>query len=573
MKTFGHLFRGHVAPHNWVIDAEAHVVMRAKRMFLQLHRQHGQALQLTDTLDNCRDLLWFVERYPLEMEPQDAAHLAARAAAHVEKEAVVHRILAGMVKLDSVETAHPLRAYQLQAVQLLLTNGGLLLADEMGLGKTVSAIGALVDARLRPAAVITLTALPKQWEAELRHFAPKLTTHIVKTGQPYDLTALGRKPKPGQLSIPGLVPDVIICPYSKLVGWAETLSAICKSVVFDEVQELRHGTSSQKGSAGLALAAAMRYRLGLSGTPIYNLGAEMFPVMQAVAPGVLGSRDEFLKEWCGAVDSRGRSALKNPKAFGTYVRETGLMLRRNKQDVGIETPDCVRVIHHIEADQEPLKDIETAAVNLARSILLKSELSSFDRMRAAGEMDLMVRQATGVAKAPYVAEFVKMLLENGEQVLLFGWHRDVYDIWAERLKKYEPAFYTGTESVPQKNAAKEAFISGKSRLLIMSLRSGAGIDGLQQVCRTVVFGELDWSPAVMEQNIARIDRPGQERLVNVFFPLSDEGSDPPMADVLQVKRAQVEGIREPTKDVEIPHESDGSRIKELARAYLERATA
>ena len=43
------------------------------------------------------------------------------------------------------------------------------------------------------------------------------------------------------------------------------------------------------------------------------------------------------------------------------------------------------------------------------------------------------------------------------------------------------------------------FIDGDARVLMMSLRSGAGLDGLQEVSHTAVFGELDWSPGVHRQ--------------------------------------------------------------------------
>src|SRR5579884_3848269 len=43
----------------------------------------------------------------------------------------------------------------------------------------------------------------------------------------------------------------------------------------------------------------------------------------------------------------------------------------------------------------------------------------------------------------------------------------------------------------------------------MSLRSGAGLDGLQEDCTVGVFGELDWSPEQHRQCIGRLDRDGQ----------------------------------------------------------------
>ncbi len=70
----------------------------------------------------------------------------------------------------------------------------------------------------------------------------------------------------------------------------------------------------------------------------------------------------------------------------------------------------------------------------------------------------MMRQATGIAKAPYVAEFVRMLVESGESVMLYGWHRDVYNIWLERLAEFNPVMYTGTEGPAAKERSKQAFL-------------------------------------------------------------------------------------------------------------------
>lgn len=63
----------------------------------------------------------------------------------------------------------------------------------------------------------------------------------------------------------------------------------------------------------------------------------------------------------------------------------------------------------------------------------------------------MMRQATGIAKAPYVLEFVRMLVESGESVMLYGWHRDVYNIWLERLAEFNPVMYTGRKDLQLRN--------------------------------------------------------------------------------------------------------------------------
>ena len=87
----------------------------------------------------------------------------------------------------------------------------------------------------------------------------------------------------------------------------------------------------------------------------------------------------------------------------------------------------------------------------------------------------MVRQMTGVSKAKYVAEFVRILLESGETRSPRRLASDVYDIWLKELAEFKPVMYTGSERDTQKEKAKEAFVDGKTNLFIISLRSGIGL--------------------------------------------------------------------------------------------------
>ncbi|EQD35623.1 SNF2-related protein, partial [mine drainage metagenome] len=173
----------------------------------------------------------------------------------------------------------------------------------------------------------------------------------------------------------------------------------------------------------------------------------------------------------------------------------------------------------------------------------------FDKLRASQEFNNKLRLATGLAKAPFVAEFVRMLVESGEKVVLFGWHHAVYDIWKAKFQGLPFRMYTGTESIAQKESAKMDFISGKTQLLVLSLRSGVGVDGLQGCSSLCVVGELDWSPGVQEQAIGRVWRDGQTKPVTVYYMLSEEGSDPYMAEVLDLKTLQSTGVCDPQRNV------------------------
>lgn len=568
MRTYGTL---EIVPcgHSiqWCLRAEAHVVQRAKRVFAQVSKKQQGALLLSDTVDVARDLEWFLQRYPLQVDAAAAAHLHAVARLYDARAATVQRILSRTEQLPTFELALPARRYQAEAAAMLLATKRLLVGDALGLGKTATAIAALSDRRTRPAVVVTMTHLPMQWERELQRFAPQLRVFRPRRGEPTDADR--------QVLTGAAPPDVVLLSYSKLAGWAQTLveSFQPRSAVFDEVQELRTGQGTDKGAAAALLAGACAYRLGLSATPIYNYGGEAFNLFQFLAPGELGTRSEFATEWAGGgFDEAGKEKIKDPRAFGAHLRDIGLFLRRTIRDVVDEVPtlaDPIRIPQVVDSDVAALAEAKTAAAALAR-IILSETASGIDKMRAGGEIDWRMRQATGIAKAPYVAAFVRLILASNEneRVLLFGWHHAVYDLWAEALKDFKPVRYTGDESPTQKEAARKAFVAGDSRVLIMSLRAGAGLDGLQKVSRTVVFGELDWSPGVHEQCIGRVHRPGQDNVVQVFFLHSLDGSDPVIVEVLGIKKAQAAGIVDPNAPVLEQGKDAGAHIRMLAQQCL-----
>ncbi len=311
----------------------------------------------------------------------------------------------------------------------------------------------------------------------------------------------------------------------------------------------------------MVLSKNVDYVLGLSASPIYNYGNEIWNVMNIINHGCLGTENEFLREW-----TRYGNSVFDPKALGTYLRESCLMLRRTRSDVGRELPPVNKIIHTVQYDSETAyKNME-----IAKMLAVKVISGSFvERGQAARELDMMLRHDTGVGKAVGVANYVRILLENGEPIILAGWHRDVYDIWLKELKEFNPVMFTGSESPIEKDAAKNAFINGKTNLFIISLRSGIGLDGLQHRCNTVVIGELDWSPKVHEQLISRADRDGQKEQVTAIYLICDDGSDPPIIDMLGLKSSQSHGILNPLSAIESVH-SDDSRIKVLAEQYLKK---
>jgi hypothetical protein len=538
--------------HRWRIAAEPHVMIKLKSILTKVDSRLIGTVFVKYSPETCRDIEWFCQRYPLEVKNQK--ELTDGANTYRAQLEALERIQQPDYVPRGFSLALPPRHYQSVAADILLTRRSQLLADHVGLGKSITALAALsviIGETKRPGLVVCQAHLPKQWKDYIGKFLPMATAHIIKVGPLYNLPPA----------------DIYICTYHRLNKWAEILCKLVdgSGICFDEIQELRH-TGSAKYQAAAAIRERCGYAHGLSATPVFNYGGEIWNVLNILSPGEIGTWHEFQREWC---DSYGK-CLKSPEGFGAYLRERGLMIRRTRSEVGLELPPVQTIVETIEYNDKVLLDLDKCATELAHRIL-SAESDFHSKGEAAREFDMKLRQATGIAKSPYVAAFVKMLLDQGEPVVLTAWHRECYNIFADMLKDYRLVYYTGTESPTQKNKSVDDFIHGRADVFLMSLRSGSGLDGLQNVCSTIVHSELDWSPGVMHQCDGRLARDGQSKSVFTYYMISDGGSDPTIADMLGLKRAQSEGILNPnTSGLVTVQTDDVGRVKRLAQDYLAR---
>lgn len=536
----------------WLVSGlPPHVSLRFKSMFSRVSKTSAGQFLLVDTPDVCTDLLWFTSRYPLLVDIEASQRLDKGHERAVAQAGYADAVLSPDWKptgsprfRDGLAPYH----YQAQAAAIASRLGRLLLLDDVGLGKTISALAAITTSGHLPAAIIVQAHLADQWAEEYIEAFTTLTCHIIKGTKPYKLPPA----------------DIYIFKYSNIGGWVDiAATGIFKAVIFDEIQEMRTGPKTQKGQAGQVFAQHARLKMGLTATPIYNYGDEIYHIIELLAPGALGSWYEFMLEWC--IQSGNHNVVRDPVALGAYLREANLALRRTEEDVEGQMPPVNTLMHHIEYDQAIVADIEAEAKLLAQKVFSGSFM---ERGKAARELDMMARHATGVAKAAGVAALIRMLIESGLKVLAAGWHRDVYDAWMKALADLNPMLYTGTESPAAKRRTKNAFISGECPVIFMSLRSGAGVDGLQGVCHTAVIGELDWSPQVHKQFIGRLRRPGQTEQVDAIYAHTNGGSDPVLVELLGLKASQSAGIVDPYRPQQTVV-ADDSRMRKLAAQFLE----
>lgn len=538
-----------------LVDAEPHVMQRIRKIFdnsqnvWERGRYTHKPIRFPFTLSACRDLVWLLDRYRFEISTgllkriqgkSDEYDAILKAVSDSDKD-FLYRI-----SPDAIPLGLPLRDHQIQFTNMFTKVRRMLLADKMGTGKTPSGISVLCEPERRPAIIVVPTHLCTQWDREVKRFLPGATTHVIRGFKNYELPKV----------------DVVITSYNRLAPWQDILISPenkFKTLIMDEVHELRH-TGTGKRNICAKLSETVQYCLGMSGTPIYNQGDEIYSVLDVISPDCLGSKDEFESEWCNW------GKVYEPATLNHFLKSQGLMLRRTAEDIGLTFGEASKHIYTIDSDLDKLQEIQNVAKLLALSVLSGNVGEDSESSR---EFDWKLRHATGVAKARPVAEFVKMLVEQGEKVLLAGWHRDVYDIWLKELKDLNPVMYTGSETIKEKDEAVQKFIEGKANVFIISLRSGSGLDGLQKVCSTVVLGELDWSPHVMDQVVARLDRDGQTKHVQAYYLTIADGADPFMIQVLGGKRSQHDGLIEGKQsETEVIKTGNNDRIKEMAKAYL-----
>ncbi|MDX9744579.1 MAG: DEAD/DEAH box helicase [Arcobacteraceae bacterium] len=540
----------------WILeDIEPHVSIRLKKIFPKIPSYSVPPYTFRSTPEIDNELEWFMQRYPLEISKNDLKLLKQGSLIFNKTLIEMDKILLPDFEPKSLKEVfiynnkQP-RKYQWQMAELATQKQISICGDVMGLGKTITGIATIaLNVSKGLSAVVVPTHLVNQWKEKIEEFT-SLKAHIIKKGTPYDLPQA----------------DIYIFRYGILSGWTNIFAKnIFHTAIFDEVQEIRRGLETQKGHASKILCQHTQIRLGMSGTPVYNFGGEIWEIYNILQEEILGTKWEFEREWCSSMGN-GKSKVNDPEALGRYLREQHLLVRRTKKDVGIQIGKVSRIIETVDYDSKKVKDFE----ELAKKLAITASTGSFvQRGQASRELDMMARQITGISKARAVAEMVRMLIESGEPVLLSGWHREVYNIWLDELKDFNPVMYTGTESQKQKDQSKHDFINGKTNLMIISNRSGAGLDGLQERCSTLVIGELDWSPKAHEQLEQRVDRDGQKDAVMILYPVSDGGSDPILMDLCGLKNSQSNGILDLYEN-DITYGADESRVKKLVEYYLKK---
>lgn len=406
--------------------------------------------------------------------------------------------------------------YQLATMRTVLgrMRGRAILADEVGLGKTIEAGLVLSELRMRGSADRALVVVPAglvgQWREELeRKFG--LPTTVAERGgweqgaaRPVVLASLAAARRdPLRSALVGERWDVVTA---------------------DEAHRLRNPASA---SGKLARALRTRYLLLLTATPVENRLADLYELINLVAPGLLGTAAQFRRAH-GSADTA-VEALRNPDALRARTRE--VMVRHRRSEVAVLLPRRLAetVLVTPGDDERELYSRITERIRRegrdttgARRLTLRSltrlagsgPAAVAPTLEKVGWADLATcaRQILRPRKTVELLARVRRHVERGEKVLVFTAFRHTLDALAGELAGagVAAACYHGSLSRREKDAAVAAF-AGDVPVLLSTESAGEGRN--LQFCHVMINYDLPWNPMQIEQRLGRLHRIGQQHEV------------------------------------------------------------
>jgi len=139
--------------------------------------------------------------------------------------------------------------------------------------------------------------------------------------------------------------------------------------------------------------------------------------------------------------------------------------------------------------------------------------------------------------------WIENFLESGEKLVVFATHKATIHA-LEREYGTMAVKIDGSVPSEKRQAIVESFQNDpKVRLFIGNIKA-AGVGITLTAASNVVFLELDWTPALLEQAEDRCHRIGQPNAVNIYYILAADTIDAQIAAMLERKRHVIDQITE-----------------------------
>lgn len=506
------------------------------------------------------------------------------------------------------------REYQMVGIEFIASGidrdlGGIALLDQMGLGKTLQAQGAVNLIQAHPKFEDFMYRRLEMWRAEAdasRGLAPTWASAVlwvcpdsIKDSTQRELAKWSDAPvvvlPGGSDGTPMMRENIARMAHQQgftlVVGYAqlrdrgdypvtpELFNHEWPIIVADEMQQARNENSS----TFINLRKLVRnsgYFIPMSGTPVENKAIEFWVMLNLMTQN--GRRkDEFPTSY--QFENMYLYSSSQHFMHGAFERlmksVQDMVLRRRKDEVGIDLPDKMREIRVVQmkGKQRELYDMMRDRLMVwldeqkSDSVQATNFLSQLTRLRQIACLPSGVRiknddgsetvlNCDESAKLDEAMALIRLMMESSEKCLVFGnFNFPLYEL--QRRIEEENLTWTDSEGNerPVRTGAITGDIKGQDRAAIQErfndpqddlrvvvgnvLAMGLGLN-LQGACSECIFLDLYWNPGRNEQAEDRLHRMGQKNPVNIHILHADETVDNFIAMIIEKKAGVFEAMFE-----------------------------
>ena len=435
----------------------------------------------------------------------------------------------------------PLLPYQRAGVKYASTAKRCFIADDMGLGKTLQAIATLEYVwDSYPAVVVCPPTLVLNWKKEYEKWLPHRKVATVKNRSEF--------PESGY--------DVVVVGYSNINAWANRLMKH-RSYVFDESHYCK-SPDAQRTKAAVKMARSAPKDgmvLCLTGTPVTNRPAEYAPQLDMLGKlSDFGGKWGFYRRYCNAFRDRfgqwNISGNSNLDELNDRLRGN-CYIRRTKDQVLEELPPVRHNVVVVEGSDSGLKEYRKAEKDIINYLMERAREIARElgeppnsaavkaKMRAERNEHLVrigvLRKLAAKAKMTAVHEWIDSRIETGNKVVVAAHHREIVD---ELAAKYGNLKIQGGMDVSEIELNKQSFQEkdvSEAPVMVLSIQA-AKTGHTLTASQDVLFVELPWNWADVEQTYSRCHRLGQQGSVTSTYMLCHGTIDEKMYDLVGHKR-------------------------------------
>ena len=424
-----------------------------------------------------------------------------------------------------------LMPYQKAGVQYASNRRRCFIADEMGLGKTLQAIAAMEEMHrsnpIYPIVVVCPANLTLNWAKEYAKWLSERRIAVVS----------GRKQFPEHGTY-----DVLVVGYPNLTAWQAQLTGY-GGYIFDESHYLKtYGAQRTKAAIKIVRRASKEAPiLLLTGTPVASRPAEYVAQLDLLGQlDSFGGRWGFYRRYCDARrDKFGQWRLdghSNLEELNSTLRST-CYIRRTKEQVLTELPPIFESTMYFEGSERGKRDYDAAEADLGAWLEANGRTNNAPEQIARISV---LRRLAAEAKLPGVFELIDEMVESGRKVVIAAHHRDIVNVIATR---YGGLKIQGGMSVVEVEEVKRRFQDNPvedSPAIVLSIEA-AKTGHTLTAAQDIIFVELPWTPADVQQTYSRLHRIGQQGSVRVIYALLAESIDEDIHRTISRKEQVVAG--------------------------------